>query len=275
MRKTRVLYVSQEIAPFLTANEMSTTARKLPQGMQEQGREIRVFMPRYGCINERRHQLHEVIRLSGMNLIINDNDHPLILKVASIPSARMQVYFIDNEDFFHRKSVVSDDKGNFFKDNDERALFFVRGVIETVKKLGWSPDIIHCHGWMTALLPAYLKKIINDDPHFTDSKVVYSAYESGFDKPLDKDLANKLVMEGFNAKDLAHLSDPSFVNLNKFAAEYSDGVVKGSAALPSELNSYLDSLSKPVLNFQEEDKMVVSCSEFYDQVLEESSVLIN
>jgi starch synthase len=275
MGKTRVLYVSQEITPFLNANEMSTTARKLPQGMQEHGREIRVFMPRYGCINERRHQLHEVIRLSGMNLIINDNDHPLILKVASIPSARMQVYFIDNEDFFHRKSTVCDDKGNFFNDNDERSLFFIRGVIETVKKLGWSPDIIHCHGWMTALMPAYLKKIIHDDPHFSDSKVVYSAYESGFDKPLDVNISKKLMMEGFKAKDLEHLTDPSFVNLNKFAAQYADGVVKGSSSLPTDLNNYIDSLTKPVLNFCEEDKMVVSCSDFYDQVLEDSPVLVN
>jgi starch synthase len=275
MGKTRVLYVSQEITPFLSANEMSTSARKLPQGMQEHGREIRVFMPRYGCINERRHQLHEVIRLSGMNLIINDNDHPLILKVASIPSARMQVYFIDNEDFFHRKSTICDDKGNYFKDNDERSLFFIRGVIETVKKLGWSPDIIHCHGWMTALMPAYLKKIIHDDPHFADSKVVYSAYAKGFEKPLDVKLSKKLEMEGFNPKDLGHLTDPSFLNLNKFAAEYADAVIKGSDALPEDLDKYIDSLTKPVLNYCKEDEMVSSCSEFYDLVLDESPVLVN
>jgi len=220
MDKTKVLYVSQEITPYLEASEISTASRELPQGVQEKGREIRVFMPRYGCINERRHQLHEVIRLSGMNLIINDNDHPLILKVASIPAARMQVYFIDNEDFFQRKAALCDSKGKFFEDNDERSLFFIRGVIETVKKLGWAPDVIHCHGWMTALMPAYLKKIINDDPHFSDAKVVFSAYGTGFDGSLEKGMTKKLEMEGFDPKDLKLIADPTFENLTKFAMHY-------------------------------------------------------
>jgi starch synthase len=273
MEKTKVLYVSQEITPYLEATEISKTSRKLPQGMQEKGREIRVFMPRYGCINERRHQLHEVIRLSGMNLIINDNDHPLILKVASIPSARMQVYFIDNEDFFQRKAVLCDAKGKFFSDNDERALFFIRGVIETVKKLGWAPDIIHCHGWMTALMPAYLKKIINDDPHFADSKVVYSAYGQGFEGSLEKDMSKKLVMEGFDAKDLDLIKDPTFENLTKFAMHYADGVIKGSSELNGGLKGFIDGLNKPVMEHAEEDALVAACSAFYDRVLEENSVL--
>lgn len=273
MEKTKVLYVSQEITPYLEASEISSASRKLPQGMQEKGREIRVFMPRYGCINERRHQLHEVIRLSGMNLIINDNDHPLILKVASIPSARMQVYFIDNEDFFQRKAVLCDAKGKFFSDNDERSLFFIRGVIETVKKLGWSPDIIHCHGWMTAIMPAYLKKIINDDPHFADSKVVFSTYGEGFDGSLEKSMSKKLEMEGFDAKDLELIKDPTFENLSKFAMQYADGVIEGSGDLNGELKKYIDSLSKPVLEYSDEEALVAACSEFYDRVLEENSVL--
>lgn len=273
MEKTKVLYVSQEITPYLEASEISTASRMLPQGMQEKGREIRVFMPRFGCINERRHQLHEVIRLSGMNLIINDNDHPLILKVASIPSARMQVYFIDNEDFFQRKAVLCDAKGKFFEDNDERSLFFIRGVIETVKKLGWSPDIIHCHGWMTALMPAYLKKIINDDPHFSDSKVVFSAYGLGFDGSLEKGMAAKLKMEGFTDKDLEVLQDPTFVNISKFAVDHSDGVVIGSQKIDAELEKHIGASGKPVLNHTDEESLVASCSAFYDQVLEESEVL--
>lgn len=272
--KTKVLYVSQEITPYLEASEISTASRELPQGMQEKGREIRVFMPRYGCINERRHQLHEVIRLSGMNLIINDNDHPLILKVASIPTARMQVYFIDNEDFFHRKAALSDAKGKFFKDNDERSLFFIRGVIETVKKLGWTPDVIHCHGWMTAIMPAYLKKIINDDPHFTDAKVVFSAYGTGFEGSLDKEMTKKLEMEGFNKKDLEMIADPTFDNLTKFAMDHSDGIITGSEDLSGEIKKYIDSTDKPVMEYADAESLVSACSEFYDKVLQEDSVLL-
>lgn len=274
MEKTKVLYVSQEITPYLEANEISTASRELPQGIQEKGREIRVFMPRYGCINERRHQLHEVIRLSGMNLIINDNDHPLILKVASIPTARMQVYFIDNEDFFQRKAALCDAKGKFFEDNDERSLFFIRGVIETVKKLGWTPDVIHCHGWMTALMPAYLKKIINDDPHFSDAKVVFSAYQEGFDGSLEKGMSKKLEMEGFAGKDLEMIADPTFENLSKFAMQYSDGIIVGSNDLNGEIKSYIDTTGKPVMQYADPESLVDACSEFYDRVLEENNVLV-
>src|ERR1051326_3073228 len=163
MKKARVLYISQEVTPYLPETDMSTIGRHLPQGIQERGKEIRTFMPRYGLVNERRNQLHEVIRLSGMNLIINDSDHPLIIKVASIQSARMQVYFIDNEDYFQRKETLTDSKGTMFEDNDERSIFFCRGVIETVKKLGWAPDIVHCHGWFTGLMPMYLKRSFRDN----------------------------------------------------------------------------------------------------------------
>ena len=161
MKKKKILFISQEITPYLEENELALIGRKLPQGIQEKGKEIRTFMPKFGCINERRNQLHEVIRLSGMNLIIDDNDHPLIIKVGSIQAARMQVYFIDSEDYFQRKAVFHDkEKGKFFADNDERAIFFARGVLETVKKLGWVPDIIHCHGWMTGLVPYIYKNIL-------------------------------------------------------------------------------------------------------------------
>jgi len=148
-KKARVLFVSQEVTPYLDETPMGLIGRHLPQGIQERGKEIRLFMPKYGCINERRNQLHEVIRLSGMNLIIDDTDHPLIIKVASIQSARMQVYFIDNQEYFERKYTLVDKKGVHFADNDERSIFFCRGVIETVKKLGWAPDVVHLHGWFT------------------------------------------------------------------------------------------------------------------------------
>jgi starch synthase len=180
MEKTKVLFVTQEITPYLKDSHMGMIGRYLPQGIQEKGREIRTFMPRYGNINERRNQLHEVIRLSGMNLIINDADHPLIIKVASIQQARMQIYFIDNEDYFQRKHTFYDKNNKFFPDNDERVIFYSRGVIETVKKLGWGPDIIHCHGWMTSLVPLYIKKAFYENPLFTDTKVIISLYDDDF-----------------------------------------------------------------------------------------------
>src|SRR5574344_470161 len=173
MDVVKVLYVPQEIFPYLPASEVSTISRELPQAIQEQGREIRTFMPKYGCINERRNQLHEVIRLSGMNLIIDDTDHPLIIKVASIQSARMQVYFIDNEDYFENREILADANGEEYDDNEERSIFFIRGVMETIKKLRWVPDIIHCHGWFSALAPLYIKKGYKDDPCFKNTKVVY------------------------------------------------------------------------------------------------------
>ena len=190
-KKARVLFVSQEVTPYLDETPMSIIGRKLPQGIQERGKEIRTFMPKFGVINERRNQLHEVIRLSGMNLIIDNNDHPLIIKVASIQSARMQVYFIDNQEYFERKHILTDKKGVHFADNDERAIFFCRGVIETVKKLGWSPDIVHLHGWMTSLTALYLKKSFKDNPLFSDTKIVYSVYDDEFANPLHKDFAKK------------------------------------------------------------------------------------
>src|SRR6056297_3212787 len=196
MEKTKVLFISQEITPYLPETEMSKAGRYLPQGIQERGKEIRTFMPKFGSINERRNQLHEVIRLSGMNLIIDDTDRPLIIKVASIQSARMQVYFIDNEDYFHRKYTLKDQNGEFFSDNDERAIFFARGVLETVKKLRWNLDIVHCHGWFTSLVPLYLKKAYNEDPLFADSKVVFSYYNNGFDKPMDSRLQEKALLNG-------------------------------------------------------------------------------
>jgi starch synthase len=273
MKKAKVLYVSQEITPFLQASEIAKIARELPQGISEKGKEIRVFMPRYGSINERRHQLHEVIRLSGMNLIIDDTDHPLIIKVASIPTARMQVYFIDNEDYFQRKAVLTDDKEKFFEDNDERSIFFCRGVLETVKKLGWTPDVVHCHGWMTGLMPLYIKKMMQDDPHFTNARVVYSAYQTRFDGSLNTKLVDKLEQEGFDKKDLALLENPTADNLDVFALTWADAIIKGSSELSKEVNTYIDNADKPKLTFCENDELVDACSNFYDEILEETTVL--
>jgi len=273
MKKARVLFISQEITPYLPETEISKTGRFLPQGIQEKGKEIRTFMPRYGCINERRHQLHEVIRLSGMNLIIDDSDHPLIIKVASIQPARMQVYFIDNEEYFQRKAVLTDDKGKMFADNHERSVFFCRGVLETVKKLGWAPDVIHCHGWMTGLVPLYLKRSYKDDPLFANSKVVFSAYDNAFEGSLNNNYSTIAVHEGVEANDLDLVKDPTFANINKLGMELSDAVVRGSEEMIPEIEEYMKGLSKPVLDYHDEDTYIEAYSKFYDEILEESEVM--
>ncbi len=270
MENTKVLYISQEIAPYLKETEMSVIGRYLPQGIQERGKEIRTFMPKFGCINERRNQLHEVIRLSGMNLIINDTDHPLIIKVASIQSARMQVYFIDNEDYFHRKYVDRDEHEEEFSDNDERVIFFARGVLETVKKLRWAPDIVHCHGWMTGLVPLYLKKAYKDDPLFANSKVIYSVYNKEFKKPFESSFRKKLWMEGITNEDVNLLKPPSFFNLSKLAIIMSDAVILGSNTINQELARFVKSSKKPLLEFQKEEEYMDAYSQFYDTILSET-----
>ena len=267
MESRKVLFISQEITPYLAENRLSKIGRYLPQGIQERGKEIRTFMPRYGCINERRNQLHEVIRLSGMNLIIDDTDHPLIIKVASIQSARMQVYFIDNDDYFQRKHIISDASGREFEDNDERALFFARGVIETVKKLRWAPDIVHCHGWMTALVPVYLKNIYNDDPLFHNYKIIYSIYNNDFDTPFRSTFADKLRFDGIDGENLKMIKKPDFVNISKLAIKYSDGIIIGSEEINNDLTKYLEMVNKPLLKFQDESKYIDAYNDFYDKIL--------
>lgn len=266
MASSRILYVCQEITPYLPETECALLCRKLSQAMQERGNEIRTFMPRYGCINERRHQLHEVIRLSGMNLIIDDNDHQLIIKVASIPSARVQIYFIDNDDYFARKAVLKDAEGHDFADNDERAIFFARGVLETVKKLRWSPDIVHCHGWLAGVMPVYLKKVFADDPIFRDVKVVVSLYDDGFEGTLDEGFAAKIANEGVKDKNLELLSTPSYENLCRFVMQYADGVVIASEAADPAAVQIARESGKPLLEYQspEEEDFFANYDRFYD-----------
>lgn len=267
----KILYVSTEIFPYLPESEMSIAGRYLPQGVHELGKEIRTFMPRFGCINERKNQLHEVIRLSGMNIVINENDRPLIIKVASISSARMQVYFIDNEDYFHRKFIFTDEKGNFFKDNDERAIFFARGILETVKKLRWKPDIIHCSGWFSHFLPLYLKKAYANDPIFTDCKVVLTLYDEITDCKFDSKVRSKLAMRGIKSKDTEILKVPVGINLAKLAIQYSDAIIKGSKVLNKELDDYIRELELPSLEYitidHPEGTYIKTYNDFYDKIL--------
>ena len=266
----RVLFVNSEIFPYLPETPISSIGRYLPQGIQERKKEIRSFMPRYGCINERKNQLHEVIRLSGMNIIINDVDRPLVIKVASISAARMQVYFIDNEDYFHRKSIFRDEDGKFFEDNGERAIFFARGVLETVKKLRWAPDIIHCHGWISQVLPLYLKKAYIDDPIFSNSKIITSIYDDTPMESFPEDLKEKILFGGVSEKDVELLAEPTGINLAKMAVCYSDGVIMGSQDIPQELASYCKESGKPVLEFNADavssGSYIEDYNSFYDNI---------
>lgn len=273
MSKPRILYVSQEIMPYLPESEMAKMGRFLPQKIQEKGKEIRTFMPRYGLINERRHQLHEVIRLSGMNLVVDDVDHPLIIKVASIQPARMQVYFIDNEELFHRKAYLEDEDGKAFEDNDQRSIFFIRGVMETVKKLGWAPDIIHCSGFMTALLPTYLKQMYANDPIFANSKIVYSVFDEQPNGDLPTDIRRKVMFDGIDEENLSIIDESTYQNIHKLAAADADAVVMGSKEVNEDLKSYVDTLDKPVLEYQDEENYVDAYSDFYDQILSDNKVL--
>ncbi|MCB0754199.1 MAG: glycogen/starch synthase [Flavobacteriales bacterium] len=272
-QKERVLFVSQEVVPYLPESNIGKIGRHLPQGTQERGREIRTFMPRFGCINERRNQLHEVIRLSGMNLIIDDTDHPLIIKVASIQPARMQVYFIDNEEYFQRKFFLKGKDGKFFSDNDERAIFFCRGVIETVKKLGWAPNVIHCHGWMTALLPFLIKTVYKDDPIFENSKIVYSVYNDRFEGQLNDRFAEKVKFDTLGDADVADFGDSSHIGLTRAAIKYADAVIIGEEELTPEAAAEATGCDKPVLGFQDEDSYLDAYSEFYTEILAEASIL--
>jgi len=274
MEKERVLFVSQEITPYLPETPISYIGRFLPQGIQEKGREIRTFMPRFGNINERRNQLHEVIRLSGMNIIISDTDHPLIIKVASIQSARMQIYFIDNEDYFSRKFTVKDNNEKAFADNDERAIFFARGVLETVKKLRWSPNIVHCQGWFTALTPLYIKKAFREDPLYNDTKVVFSVYDNDFTGNLSKDFKKKAIIDGITEKDFGVMGSLDYLSVMKLAISYSDGVIIGSQKINNKLQEYINSLDKPVLEYQDLEQYIDAYSGFYDTVLATNCVEI-
>ncbi|MEC9303252.1 MAG: glycogen/starch synthase [Bacteroidota bacterium] len=268
MDKKRVLYVSQEINPYTGETEMGEISSVLPQKIQEAGRDIRMFLPRFGTINQRRHQLHEVIRLSGMNLIIDDFDHQLIIKVASIQKLRLQVYFIDNEEYFPAKQMFHDLDGNFLTNNDERIIFYCKGVIETVRKLGWAPDIIHCQGWFSSLVPMYIKKLYADDPLFENVKVVYSVFENSFKGVLSNNIVEKLLFEDLDEKDIARIKKPTIGNLHKFAVDYSDAIVQSSPSINNSVLEHIKSSGKDFLDFPGCDNYVDAYEQLYNKILE-------
>ncbi len=269
MKDKRVLYISSEVVPYLPETEISSTSFQVAKIVNGAGGQTRIFMPRFGNINERRHQLHEVIRLSGMNMVINDLDMPLIIKVASIPKERMQVYFIDNEEYFKRKATFTGEDGKLFEDNDERAIFFAKGVIETVKKLNWAPDVIHVHGWLASLVPLYLKNYFKDEPIFLDSKIITSIYSDGYEGELNSDLINKIKFDEIKGKALKTIEKPTYTNLMKLAADNSDGVVIASKNVNSELISYLDTLKIPTLQFKSPEEVESAYLSFYQELIGE------
>jgi starch synthase len=247
---------------------MSRIGRFLPQKIQELGKEIRTFMPRYGLVNERRNQLHEVIRLSGMNIIIEEIDYPLIIKVASIQQARMQVYFIDNEDYFKRKFIFRDADGKFFEDNDERIAFFARGVLETVKKLGWEPDVIHLHGWFTTLVPFYVKTLYKDNPLFSDSKIILSLYNDNFTEHFTAKFGDKIFVKGMDKKLLEKYNNIDYISLMKSAIDIADAVIAGDREINAELLDYTKASGKPFLDYQGDEDYYKKYNEFYDKIIE-------
>ena len=270
MAKKKILFINQEISPYVPDNNLSLMGKDLPHAMQEHNHEIRTFMPKWGIINERRGQLHEVIRLSGMNLIINDTDHPLIIKVASIPSARVQVYFIDNDDYFGKRLMEKDENGEDYADNGERAIFFARGVLETVKKLRWVPDIIHCQGWMSAAIPFYVKTAYHDEPSFAETKVVTSLFAQSLDKNLGSDFKQCLEFRDAKAELLKDYQDNfDFNDLSKLAIEYSDGVIVADQQVKNDLIDFAKEKEIPVLDYQED--FADAYEAFYKQLFPEEA----
>ncbi len=263
MEDKRILYVSSEVAPYLAEKEVSLMSYEVPKMINNQGGQIRIFMPRYGNINERRHQLHEVIRLSGMNLIVNDLDMPLIIKVASIPKERIQVYFIDNDDYFKRKATFTNEKGVMFPDNDERSIFFAKGVVETVKKLNWVPDIIHVHGWMAAMLPIYMKHFYKNEALFSETKIVTSVYSQSFEGTLNAKMINKIKFDNVPEDTISELKNADYENVMKATINHSDAIIIASENLSSSLTKFIESSGKPFLPFTPKDKFAEAYSNFY------------
>ena len=270
MAKKKILFINQEISPYVPDTNLSLMGKHLPQAMQERNHEIRTFMPKWGTINERRGQLHEVIRLSGMNLIIDDTDHPLIIKVASIQSARIQVYFIDNDDYFGKRLMEKDEQGEDYPDNGERAIFFARGVLETVKKLRWVPDIIHCQGWMSAVVPLYVKTAYHEEPSFANTKVVTSLFTQSLEKDLGTNFKKCLEFREAQAELLQNYSDNfDFIELGKLAIDYSDGIVQADSVVNETLLDYAKTKDIPLLGYQQD--FADAYETFYEQLFPEEA----
>lgn len=266
MSKKRVLFITQEMNPYTTLGEISDFVRKLPQKTVEKGFEIRVLMPKFGSINERRHRLHEVVRLSGMNIIVDDEDYPLIIKVASLPGARLQVYFLDNEEFFKRKFVFHNKDEKPYKDNEDRMIFFCKGALETVKKFGWAPDIIHCHGWMTSLVPKYIKTVYQNDPIFQDSKIIYSLYNNDLSDTFTKSFIDKAAINDLDEEDLSEYLDGDKIALAQGVMKNIDILMLGSESYDDNVSKLIESTEAKVVPHEEIDEAVIHCVDLYKEI---------
>lgn len=268
MHKKRMLIISQEINPYLDYSNMGKIVNDLCKNLQNQEAELRILMPRFGNINERRHRLHEVVRLSGINITMGDDDMPLLIKVASIPGVRIQVYFLDNEEFFKRKNDLRDDKGKFYDDNAERMIFFCKGAMEIVKKFAWPPDVVHCHGWMTSLIPFYLKTAYKKEPVFAKSKVVYSLYDNEFKETLNKSFAELAMLENVKPSEFDLFKKGTHDSLMEGAIAFADGIVAGSANVDAKLLEFAKSKKKSVIPFNGMDEGYLDAyNEFYKKML--------
>lgn len=267
MAKGKILYVNQEITPFTAESEAAIMGRHLPTKMQEMGREIRVFMPKFSNVNERKNQLHEVIRLSGMNLIVNNCDHQLIIKVGSLPSARLQVYFIDNEEYFRSCDNGKRADGSLLSDSDERLLFFGRGTLEAVRKLAWQPHLINFSGWFTAMIPFYLRRINKENSFFSGTKLVITLVDDGFKGKIPGDLERKMKADNATAKDLRLYGDTSYLGLMKAAITYSHGIIVGSPNANPELVAFAKANKRNVLDYiADSDEFYNRINKFYDTI---------
>ncbi|MCC7246885.1 MAG: glycogen/starch synthase [Saprospiraceae bacterium] len=266
MEKKRLLLITQEMEPYTEGNDISALVGKLPKYFNDTGYELRILMPRFGVVNERRHRLHEVVRLSGMNIIVDEDDYPLLIKVASLPNSRLQVYFLDNEEFFKRKMVFEDENGTPFSDNAERAAFFCKGAIETVKKFGWAPDVVMCHGWMTSLIPLYLRTAYKTEPIFANSSLVYGLFDSQRAFEGGDHFLQKAAINNITKKDLEPYREGDQVSMHKGAIHYADAVMIGSESINSDVEYLSDVADKPVLNWQED--MLSASGEFLRGLLE-------
>lgn len=265
MTKKKILFINQEISPYVADNNLSVMGRDLPRAIQEQNHEIRTFMPKWGNINERRGQLHEVQRLSGMNLIIDDTDHPLIIKVATIVGTRVQVYFIDNDDYFAKRQMLFDENGAAYADNGERAIFFARGVLETVNKLRWVPDIIHCQGWMSYVVPFYVKTAYREEPSFSNTKVVTSLFSENIVDDLGENFKQCIDFRDAKTELLSkYNSDFNVTELGKLAIDYSDGIIVSSKKVGKELVDYAKKSGTPLLTHKED--FADAYESFYDMI---------
>ncbi len=267
LQKKRVAIVTQAMDPYVIGSSIAKIAGQLPKVLQKKKMEIRIFMPRFGTINERRHKLHEVVRLSGINIIIDEDDFPLIIKVASMPETRLQVYFLDNEDFFSRKFIHTDADENFFEDNTERMIFFCKGVLETVKKMGWAPDIMHCHGWMTSLIPLYLKTAYKSDPLFNHLQVIYSVYQNSFEASLGDIFAQKAKLKKVEEADMAPFMSLDNPGLDRGGIHYADALIKGDEELHESVQAALATADKPILDHSTEEAYLDAYTAFFAQLL--------